>query len=847
MTTPSPKALQLQAPASVPLELVVQGMTCASCVGRVERALTALPGVTAATVNFATGRAAVRFQATLATPARIVQAIEQAGYQVPGGAPSSAQRLELDVVGMTCAACVRRIEKALCALPGVAHATVNLVTKRATVEYDPEQASQRNLAQAVIDAGYEVANLEALTGGASIGPRVDSKQRARALEQAEAAEQRTIRHDFILAASLTLPAFVLAMSHGSVSAFEQPWSRWAQFALATPIVFGPGRRFLRLAWTALKHRTSDMNTLVSMGVLSSWGYSTVALLAPGLFPHAEHGMKPHLYFEAASAILMFVLLGKLLETRARKRLSDSVRGLVALVPQTAHRLQGEAQEEVAVAALAGGDMVLVRPGERVPLDGVVVSGSSAVDESMLTGESLPVDKSAGSTVFAGTLNQSGSLTFRVTKTTEQTALAGIVEAVEQAQGSRAPIARLADVVSSYFVPAVITIAVVTFGIWLAVDFSADGLSIAIERFVAVLVIACPCALGLATPAAVAVGTGRGAELGVLVKGGGPLEAASRIDTVLFDKTGTLTAGKPELTDIVVLPGFAEGELLSWIASVENASEHPVAQAIVRGARERGAKTTLVSQFSSAAGYGVEAVVEGRTVRIGTSAWLAPAGVDSAALEQNADAVARRGRTPSFVAVNGSLAGLIAVADLVTDEAKRVVQTLRSMNIEVAMVTGDRRATAEAVAADLGITRVFAEVRPEGKAKVVAEERARGRRVAMVGDGINDAPALAGADVGIAIGSGTDIAIAAADIALLRGGIAALPTALALSRRTLRTIRENLFWAFIYNAIGIPVAAGVFYSSTGWLLSPVLASAAMSLSSVSVLMNSLRLRRFVHTA
>ncbi|HKP64170.1 MAG TPA: heavy metal translocating P-type ATPase [Polyangiales bacterium] len=825
------------------LELPVQGMTCASCVRRVERALSAVEGVTDAAVNFATGQALVRFNAAVATPERLVAAVEGAGYQVPAARSEHRDRVELDVLGMTCSACARRIEKALRAHRGVHEATVNLATNRASVFYDARATNALALADAVIGAGYEVANREALSARWQHGGRVDARERARVLERAELEEQRTIRRDFIVAASLTLPAYVLAMSHGYVSAFEQPWTGWVQFFLSTPVVFGPGLRFLQLAVAALKHRTADMSTLVSIGVLSAWTYSAVGLFAPGLFPHTEHGAVPHLYFEVASSIVMFILLGKLLETRARKRLSDAVRGLVGLVPKSARRLRDGEHEEVALGELAVGDLLVVRPGERIAMDGMVTSGSSAVDESMLTGESLPVDKREGAAVYAGTLNQSGALTFRVTKSEGETALASIVEAVEQAQGSRAPIARLADVVSSYFVPTVMTIALVTFGVWLAIDFSANGFATALERFVAVLVIACPCALGLATPAAVAVGTGRGAELGVLVKGGAPLEAASRIDSVLFDKTGTLTAGKPVLTDVLSWSGFDQAQLLSWIASVENASEHPVAQAIVRGAGERGARIMLVSDFTSVAGFGVEAVVSGHTVRIGTSAWLARAAIDTNALEPQADALATRGRTPSFVGVDGRLAGLVAVADVVTDEAKRVVEMLRTMNIEVAMVTGDRRRTAEAVAAELGITRVFAEVRPEGKAAVVADERARGRRVAMVGDGINDAPALAGADVGIAIGSGTDIAIAAADIALLRGGIGALPTALALSRRTLRTIRENLFWAFIYNLVGIPVAAGAFYAFGGWQLSPVLASAAMSLSSVSVLANSLRLRRF----
>jgi len=750
------------------------------------------------------------------------------------------QRVDLSVQGMTCAACVRRVDRALHKLPGVHDAHVNLVTQRATVHYDPTQTAPDTLARAIEDAGYQVPDAAELGRSERQPARADTHARAQQLAAAETAEQRSIRRDFSLALTLSLPALILAMSHGRVPALAGEPARIAQFLLITPVVFGPGLRFLRAAWSALAHRTSDMNTLVSLGVLSAWSYSSVALFAPGLF---AHGHAPDLYFEAAGAILSFVLLGKLLEARARRRLSDAVRGLVALLPQTAQRLRGKGSEEVPLSALALGDVVLVRPGERVPLDGVVLSGESAVDESMLTGESLPVDKAEGARIYAGTLNQGGALTLRVTRAEGDTALAGIVEAVEQAQGSRAPIARLADVVSRYFVPCVLGIAALTFACWLALD-PAGGLSVALERFVSVLVIACPCALGLATPAAVAVGTGRGAELGVLVKGGSPLEAASRVDSVLLDKTGTLTAGRPELTDVITLPGVDAHELLSHVAAVEDASEHPVAKAIVRGARARGAtERPRVEGWQSAPGHGVAAHVGGRAIRIGTAAWLAGAGVSTAPLEARAAALAHEGRTLSFVAVDGALAGVLAVADVIRDDARQAVERLRQLQIEVAMLTGDREETARAIAAQLGIERVHAGLTPEGKARIVAEERARGRRVAMVGDGINDAPALASADVGIAIGSGTDIAIAAADIALLRGGIGALPTALMLARRTLQTIRENLFWAFVYNIIGIPIAAGALYHSTGWQLSPVLASAAMSLSSVSVLTNSLRLRRF----
>jgi Cu+-exporting ATPase len=749
---------------------------------------------------------------------------------------------DLPVQGMTCASCVRRVEQALSAVPGVTEATVNFATRRAQVRYQRSLANPEALVSAIEQAGYEVPRFREEPSG-STSSETDASSRAAALEAAEDAEHAGIRRDFAIAVALTSPLLVLAMSHGAIPGTDGPIARWAQLALATGVLFGPGLRFLKLAWVALKHRTSDMNTLVSLGALAAWGYSAVALVAPGLFPHAEHGVLPHLYFEAGAAIVMFVLLGKLLETRARKRLADAVRGLVRLVPKVAHLLRGDDTQDVDVSELRPADLVLVRPGERVPVDGEVVKGTSSVDESMLTGESLPVDKQPGSTVFAGTLNQSGALTFRVVRTGEGTALARIVEAVEQAQGSRAPIARLADVVSSRFVPVVLGIAFLTGIVWLALDPTAAGFATAMERFVAVLVIACPCALGLATPAAVAVGAGRGAELGVLVKGGSALEAASRVNTVLFDKTGTLTAGKPELTDVIHAPELSNERLLSLVASVEHASEHPVAKAIVEGARARGAQLLPVHAFVSEAGFGVEGKVDGTEVRIGTTAWLARAGIDTQPFEAEAERLAQRGRTPSFVAVDGRLAGLIAVADQATNEAKVVVQVLQNLGIEVAMLTGDRKTTAEAVARDLGITRVIAEVKPEDKARVVTEERACGRIVAMVGDGINDAPALASAHVGIAIGTGTDIAIAAADIALLRGGITALPKALGLARQTLRTIRQNLFWAFIYNLVGIPLAAGLLYPYTGWQLSPVFASAAMSLSSVSVLANSLRLRSF----
>lgn len=750
-------------------------------------------------------------------------------------------RLDLLVEGMTCAACVRRIERALQATEGIQEAKVNLVTRTATVSFNPRTASRAIVVEAIQKAGYDVPRDSPVDD-----KRVALAERARAAEENLDQERRSLWRNFIIAATITVPLLVLGMSHGRIAEADGPIGRHVQLILATLVIFGPGRKFFRLAWNALRHRSADMNTLVSLGTGAAWLYSAVAVLAPNLFPHVEHGARPHLYFEAAGAIITFVLLGKILETRARTRLTDAVRGLVSLQPQTARRLRDQSEEEVATTQLEPGDLVRVRPGERIPSDGEVVSGDSAVDESMLTGESVPIDKAPGATVFGGTLNQSGQVLVRITKTGSETALSQIVQAVEEAQGSKAPIARLADTVSGVFVPVVLVLATIAFAAWFFIDPTAMGFSVAIERFVAVLVIACPCALGLATPAAVAVGTGRGAELGLLVKGGAALEAASHVNTVLFDKTGTLTAGRPRLS-AVHSTSLSENELLFLVGSAELASEHPIAKALVDGARARSIALIEPNEFRADAGGGVAARVGNRDIRIGTARYLSAHQIDASSLEETAQSLAHEGQTPSFVAVDGRLAGLVAVADLPTEEAKQTVRALRDLGVRIAMVTGDREATARAVANTLGITKVYAEVRPEEKARIVAEERSKGHTVAMVGDGINDAPALAGAHVGIAVANGTDIAVAAADIALLRGGIASLPVALGLARATMRTIQQNLFWAFIYNALGIPIAAGALYPLTGWLLSPVLASAAMSLSSVSVLLSSLRLRRFAQKA
>jgi Cu+-exporting ATPase len=765
------------------------------------------------------------------------------------------QEETLLVQGLTCANCVRRVEGALAKVPGVSEAVVNYATEKATVKFDRSVTSMAQLERAIVDAGYGVVHPpdEAEPEDAKVS----------ALEAHERKEHEQLRRDVVVSVVLTVPLLVLGMSHGAIPWADGDVGRAVQLLLATPIVFGPGRRFLSLAWTAAKHFTSDMNTLVALGTLSAWAWSTVAVLMPQLFPHAEHGLRPHLFFEASGAIITFVLIGKMLEARARRRLSEAVRGLVAMVPATATRVLRGQERQVKVSSLRPGEVVLVRPGERVPADGEVTAGSSAVDESMLTGESLPVEKQVGAQVFGGTVNAHGALTVKLTRTGEHTALGRIVQAVESAQGSRAPISRLADRVAAIFVPVVVGLALVTFAVWWALDPTAAGLANAVQHLVAVLVIACPCALGLATPAAVAVGTGRGAELGVLVKGGAVLEALSRVDSVLLDKTGTITAGKPVLTDVVAL-GDRQA-MLARVVEVERMSEHPVAKAIVAGVvagrvgeaaatpmqlahhdattRDDGAAPLVgdAAEFSNTPGGGVEA----RGLRIGTAAFLRDAGIDPTPLEAQADSLAALGRTPSFVGdvPSRTLLGLLAVMDTPVPEAKAALAALRALGLEVGMVTGDRRATADAIAKELGITHVDAEVKPADKAAAVAKAKAGGRVVAMVGDGVNDAPALAAADVGIAIGTGTDVAAATADVVLLRGGIGALPRALGLARATLRNIRQNLFWAFIYNVVGIPLAAGALVPVFRLELSPVFASAAMSLSSVSVLTNALRLRRF----
>jgi P-type Cu+ transporter len=755
---------------------------------------------------------------------------------------TNGTRVELPITGMTCAACARRIERRLTNTQGVEHAHVNFATARATVEYDPQQTNVGALVETVRAVGYDTAGAADKEDGTRLADREEAARRA---------ELRTLWQRFIVAAVLSAPVLVSTMAHGRIALFNVAWINWVQLALTLPVVLYSGWPFYRGAWTALRHRAADMNTLIATGTGAAFLYSLVATIAPRLVTTDAHTALPGMeemttapvYYEAASVIIALILLGRLLEARARGKTSAAIKCLLGLQPRTARVVRDDKENDVPVEQVVVGDTVVVRPGEKIPVDGRVLTGASAVNEAMLTGESLPVEKRAGDEVFGATLNTTGSFRFSATKVGRDTVLQQIVRLVEEAQGRRAPIARLADVVSSYFTPVVICIAIVTFVVWLIAAPVETHLTLALVNFVSVLIIACPCALGLATPTAVMVGTGRGAEQGILIKGGAALETAHKIQLVVLDKTGTITRGEPTVTDVLPADGFDETELLRLAASAEAVSEHPLGAAIMRRAAARDITRAAATRFNALAGHGIEAELEGRKLLLGNLRLMDERAVALNGLQAHAAQLACAGKTPIYVALDGRAAGLIAVADEIKPDAAAAVAALKSFGLEVIMITGDDEQTARAVAQSAGIERVLANVLPAGKAAEVRRLQAEKKIVAAVGDGINDAPMLAQSDVGIAIGTGTDVAIEAADITLMSGSLRGVVTAIALSRQTIRIIKQNLFWAFIYNTLGIPIAAGALYPFTGWLLSPVLASAAMALSSVSVVTNSLRLRRF----
>jgi len=806
------------------ISLPIEGMSCASCVGHVEAALSSVEGVRSVTVNLATERAEIRSAEQLDRTA-LVQAVRKAGYNVP------ADVVELVVTGMTCASCVSHVEHALKDVPGVTGATVNLATERATVH---GHASVHALMEAVNKAGYEAHPLDsAATYHQASASRKD-------------AELVELKFNLILAAVLALPVFVLEMGSHLVPNVHEFVMRtigmrpswYFQFVLTTLVLLIPGRRFYLKGIPALVRLAPDMNSLVAVGTLAAFAYSVVATFAPHLLPEGT----VHVYYEAAAVIVALILLGRFLEARAKGRTSEAIKRLVGMQARVARVLRQGRIVEVSISDVIVGDLVEVRPGERLPVDGEIVEGRSYVDESMITGEPIPVEKAQGSHVIGGTVNQKGAFTFRTAAVGEQTVLAQIIRLVEQAQGAKLPIQTAVDKVTLWFVPAVIVMAMLTFFTWLLAG-PAPALTFALVNAVAVLIIACPCAMGLATPISIMVGTGRGAELGVLFRKGEALQLLKDAKVVAIDKTGTLTEGRPVLTDMEVVEGFSRAKVLGDVAAAESRSEHPIARAIVEAAQQESISLPQVKDFESLTGMGLRAIVDNVRVEVGADRYLHHLGLKTDFFASTADRLSREGKSPLYAALDGKLVAILAVADPVKPEAVNAISALHQLGLKVAMITGDHARTATAIASQVGIDEVVAEVLPQGKVEAVQRFKLEYGCVAFVGDGMNDAPALAEADVGMAIGTGTDVAIESADVVLMSGNLHGVPNAIALSKATISNIRQNLFWAFAYNIALIPIAAGVLYPFGGVLLSPIFAAGAMAFSSVFVLGNALRLRRF----
>ncbi len=853
----------------------VEGMTCASCVNRIERSLRKVDGVVEANVNLATETASVRYDPARVQMDGLRSAVEAAGYEAridraevsgddgpqaieiafrPGaGGFAGPRTLALDIEGMTCASCVNRIERYLRKVDGVVEANVNLATERASIIARPEVTIDQ-LIGAVEAAGYEAKLLVDAqpdpTEAAAVEAEPHAAHREAAREPETSFQQRHLadtRRRLALAAVLTTP-LLLGLASMTIAPFLPGFltNPWLQLALATPVQFYAGWPFYKGAWKVARHRATDMNTLIAVGTSAAYFYSLAAILFPDFFRAAGVATAEQLplYFDTSAAIITLILLGRFLEARARSHTSDAIRKLIGLQPRTARVLRDGTERDVPIEEVVRGDLLIVRPGERVAVDGVVRDGRSAVDESMVTGEPIPVTKDAGAEVIGGTINTSGSFRLEATRVGRDTVLAQIVRLVQEAQGSKAPIQRLADLVTSYFVPVVLGIAALTFVVWFGFG-PEPAFNLALLNTVAVLIIACPCALGLATPTSIMVGTGKGAENGVLFRNAEALERLHNVGAVILDKTGTLTEGKPRVTDIIRAgEALPEEDLLRLVASAERGSEHPLGEAIVRFARDdRSLELAEASGFEASSGQGIAATVGQHEVVVGRSAFLESRGVDPSAMRTAADGLAAAGKTPVFVAIDGRPAAVIAIADTLKAGSVEAVAELHRMGFEVAMLTGDNETTAKAIARQAGVDSVLADVRPDEKAAQVRKLQAGGKLVAMVGDGINDAPALAQADVGIAIGTGTDVAIESGSVTLMSGDLRALVTAFALSRATMRNIKQNLFWAFAYNVALIPLAAGLLYPFTGWLLDPIVAAAAMALSSVTVVSNALRLRRF----
>ncbi len=801
------------------ISLIIEGMSCAACVRRVEKSMQKLVGVSDATVNLGTGAATITVDLEQSPLTELLTAVEVAGCSVQQSA------LTLAVSGMSCASCVGRVEKSLRKLPGLISASVNLATSKATLCYIPQLLSSAQIFRQLHDAGYPATPLDAQN------------------DNTAKPESEALKKELLLAASLTLPLFIISMGKmvpliGPAMAnlmTPQQWV-WIEWLLATPVLFFAGRRFFRIGFTELKHFNPGMNSLVMIGASAAYGYSLLSLLAPQLFPEETANS----YFEAAGVIVTLILLGRFLEDKAKGRTSQAISKLMQLQAKTARIKKGDSTEQIDIDLVIEGDTLLVKPGERLPVDGEVIEGESYVDESLVSGEPAPVKKRTGDAVTGGTINQNGSLTYRATHVGDESFLSQIIRVVEQAQSDKPPIQALADKIAGVFVPVVIVIALITFACWWAIG-PDPALSYAFVTSVSVLLIACPCAMGLATPAAIMVSTGRGAELGILFRKGAAIESLAKIDTVVLDKTGTLTMGRMALADFTLFDAN-EAALLSAVASLETLSEHPLAQAIVNAAEQRGLALQPVDQFKTEPGYGVCGSLDGKHYRVGNARYMKLALVDIDLASSTVSRYTAQAQTPIYVAEEGRFVAVLSIADQLRSESANTIKTLINKGIEVHMLTGDNSHTAKAIARELGITHVMAEVLPQEKSQHIKALQAAGQRVAFVGDGINDAPALAQADVGIAIGEGTDIAIESGDVVLIRNSLKSIPQAIKLAKKTQRTIMMNFGWAYGYNLLLIPIAAGVMYPVTGWLLNPMLAAGAMSISSVLILTNSLRIKR-----
>jgi len=806
------------------IDLPITGMSCASCAAKIEKGLAGMEGVSQATVNFAAEKATVLFRPDKTNLSNLIEKVKDLGYG------AKLEKITLPIQGMTCASCVKKVEKALHSIKGVLQVSVNLATERASVEYIPEVVAIRDLKKAVQDAGYQVLEVK----------EEDIVEKEKVTREGELSR---LKWKFVFGVILLIP--ILILMYGT-SLFEK-WfglSRsinfFLQFLLATPVQFWAGWQFYVGFWKATKHKTSDMNTLIAVGTSAAYLYSLIATFLPHLF--MAKGLMADVYFDTSAAIIVLILLGRFLEARAKGRTSEAIKKLIGLQPKTARVIRNGSEVDIPVGEVALGDIVVVRPGEKIPVDGIVREGYSSVDESMVTGESLPVEKNFGDTVIGATINKTGTFEFEATKVGKDTMLAQIIRLVQEAQGSKPPIARMVDVIASYFVPIVILIAIVTFIVWYFFG-PHPALTYAFLNFVAVLIIACPCALGLATPTSIMVGTGKGAENGILIRGAEALETAHQLNIIVLDKTGTLTKGEPSVTDIIESEKFTKKDILLLAASAEKGSEHPLGEAIIKKAKEEDLNLLDPKNFQAIAGQGVEVTIDSRRILLGNLRLMKERNVALDGLSGKAEHLSNEGKTPMFLAIDGEVTGIIAVADTLKENSKEAVEALHRMGLEVVMLTGDNRRTAKAIACQIGIDRVLAEVLPETKAEEIKRLQAEGRKVGMVGDGINDAPALAQADVGIAIGTGTDVAMESSDITLIGGDLRGVVTAIALSRTTIRNIKQNLFWAFAYNTILIPVAAGILFPFFGILLNPIFAAGAMAFSSVTVVSNALRLRRF----